>query len=192
MIRISSGKLKGRKVVTSNKIFSSSGSEELRPTSSKVREAIFDIVRAEVEHSLFLELYAGTGVVGFEALSRGAEKVVFVESSPVRSKAIMDYTSKIGLDDRTSVNQEKAEIFLQRAMRTGMKFDIIFLDPPYQSDEIEKVLPYIGEYEILKDDGCVLVEHSSRAALSDSLQSLRLIKNYKYGDTMITLYRKKQ
>jgi 16S rRNA (guanine(966)-N(2))-methyltransferase RsmD len=192
MIRISSGKLKGRKVVTSNKIFSSSGSEELRPTSSKVREAIFDIVRAEVEHSLFLELYAGTGVVGFEALSRGAEKVVFVESSPVRSKAIMDYTRKIGLDDRTSVNQEKAEIFLQRAMRTGMKFDIIFLDPPYQSDEIEKVLPYIGEYEILKDDGCVLVEHSSRAALSDSLQSLRLIKNYKYGDTMITLYRKKQ
>ena len=190
MIRISSGKLKGRKVVTSKKIFSSSDSEELRPSSSKVREAIFNILRAEIDHVLFLDLYAGTGAVGFEALSRGAEKVVFVESSPVRSKAILDYTRKIGLDDRTSVYQEKAETFLHRAMRTGMKFDIIFLDPPYQSDEIERVLPYIGEYDILKDDGCVLVEHFSKLALPDHIQKIKQIKNYKYGDTMLTLYRK--
>ena len=190
MIRISSGMLKGRKVVTSKKIFSSSDSEELRPTSAKVREAIFDIVRPEIDGALFLDLYAGTGAVGFEAISRGAEKVVFVESSPVRSAAIMDYIRKIGLDDRASVYQEKAETFLQRAMRTGMKFDIIFLDPPYQSDEMERVLPYIGEYDILKDDGCMLVEHSSKSALPGHIMLIKQIKNYTYGDTRITLYRK--
>ena len=190
MIRISSGRLKGRKVVTSKKIFSSSDSEELRPTSAKVREAIFDIVRPEIDGALFLDLYAGTGAVGFEAISRGAEKVVFVESSPVRSAAIMDYIRKIGLDDRASVYQEKAETFLQRAMRTGMKFDIIFLDPPYQSDEMERVLPYIGEYDILKDDGCMLVEHSSKSALPGHIMLIKQIKNYTYGDTRITLYRK--
>ena len=190
MVRISGGRLKGRKIVSSKKIFDSTDSSELRPTSAKVREAVFDIVRPEIGHALFLELYAGTGAVGFEALSQGAEKVVFVESSPPRSKAITDYARKIGLKDRTSVYQENADIFLQRAMRTGMRFDIIFLDPPYQSDELEKVLPYIAEHGILKDDGCVLVEHSSKTVLPDSLQSLRLVKNYKYGDTMITLYRK--
>jgi 16S rRNA (guanine966-N2)-methyltransferase len=75
-------------------------------------------------------------------------------------------------------------------LRTVMKFNIIFLDPPYQSDEIESVLPYIGELEMLHNDGCVLVEHPSKTVLPDSLRSLRLKKNYKYGDTTITLYRK--
>ena len=79
--------------------------------------------------------------MGLEALSRGAEKVFFVESNQVRSKAIMDYIHKLGLDDRASVYQEEAEAFLKRAMRTGMKFDIIFADPPYLSDEIEQGAP---------------------------------------------------
>jgi 16S rRNA G966 N2-methylase RsmD len=77
-------------------------------------------------------------------------------------------------------------------MRTGMKFDIIFLDPPYQSDEIERVLPYIGEYDILRDDGSMLVEHSSKSALPGHILNIQQIKNYKYGDTMITLFRKER
>lgn len=190
MVRISGGQLKGRKIVSSKKIFESADRSELRPTSAKVREAIFDILRPEIDHALFLELYAGTGAVGFEALSQGAEKVLFVESSPPRSKAITDYARKIGLEYRTSVYQENADIFLQRAMRTGMRFDIIFLDPPYQSDEIEKVLPFIAEHDILREDGCLLVEHSTKSALPDSLQSMKVKKHYRYGDTMITLYRK--
>jgi len=192
MVRISSGRLKGRKVVTSKKIFTSSDGEELRPTSSKVREAIFNILMTEIDHSLFLDLYAGTGAVGLEALSRGAEKVVFVESSLLRSKAVMDYLHRVGMDDRASVHREKAETFLQRAMKTGTKFDIIFADPPYLSDEIERVLMHIGEYSILKDGGCIMVEHSSKKVLPEHLQNIKRTKNYKYGDTMITLYRKEE
>lgn len=192
MVRISSGKLKGRKVATSKKIFAATDRDELRPTSSKVREAIFNILQAEIVDALFLDLYAGTGAVGLEALSRGAEKVFFVESNQVRVKAILDYIHKLNLDDRVSVYQEKAETFLQKAMRTGIKFDIIFADPPYLSDEIVRVLPYIGEYNILKDNGCILVEHSSRMPLFEHVQNMKMIKNYKYGDTMLTRYRKEQ
>jgi 16S rRNA (guanine(966)-N(2))-methyltransferase RsmD len=192
MVRISSGRLKGRKVVTSKKIFVSADKDELRPTSSKVREAIFNILQTEIDHSLFLDLYAGTGAVGLEALSRGAEKVFFVENNQVRAKAVMDYIHKLGLDDRASVYQEEAEAFLKRAMRTGLKFDIIFADPPYLSGEIDKVLPNIGEFNMLKDDGCILVEHSSKTALSENMHNIKLVKNYKYGDTMLTLYRKEE
>ncbi|PKL52657.1 MAG: 16S rRNA (guanine(966)-N(2))-methyltransferase RsmD [Nitrospira bacterium HGW-Nitrospira-1] len=192
MVRISSGRLKGRKVAASKKIFTSSDGDELRPTSSKVREAIFDIVRAEIDHALFLDLYAGTGAVGLEALSRGAEKVYFVESSLVRAKAITDYIRKTGLDDRAAVYREKAETFLQRAMRTGLKFDIIFADPPYQSDEIERALPCIAKYSMLKDHGCILVEHFSKTALPAHMQNIKKTKDYKYGGTIITLYRKEQ
>jgi len=192
MVRISSGRLKGRKVVTSKKIFISTDRDDLRPTSSKVREAIFNIVQTEIDHALFLDLYAGTGAVGLEALSRGAEKVFFVENSHIRAKAVVDYIHKLGLDDRASVYQEEAEAFLKRAMRTGLKFDIIFADPPYLSGEIDKVLPYIGECNILKDDGCILIEHSSKIALPENIQNIKLAKNYRYGDTMITLYRKEE
>ncbi|MFZ2198931.1 MAG: 16S rRNA (guanine(966)-N(2))-methyltransferase RsmD [Thermodesulfovibrionales bacterium] len=192
MVRISSGRLKGRKVATSKKIFATTDKDELRPTSSKVRESIFNIFQTEIDHSLFLDLYAGTGAVGLEALSRGAGKVFFVENNQVRAKAVMDYIHKLGLDDRASVYQEEAEAFLKRAVRTGLKFDIIFADPPYMSGEIDKVLPNIGEYNILKEDGCILVEHSSKTALSENIQNIKLVKNYKYGDTMLTLYRKEQ
>jgi len=192
MVRISSGRLKGRKVATSKKIFTSSGGDDLRPTSAKVREAIFDILRAETDHAFFLDLYAGTGAVGLEALSRGAEKVFFIEDNPVRSRALVDYIRKVNLGDRAVVYQEKAETFLQRALKTGIKFDIIFADPPYASDEIDRVLPSIGQFNILKEDGCMLVEHSSKKNLPACLQNIKLIKNYKYGDTMITLYRKEQ
>jgi len=192
MVRISSGRLKGRKLATSKKIFVSTDSDELRPTSSKVRESIFNILQTEIDHSLFLDLYAGTGAVGLEALSRGAEKVFFVENKQVRAKAVMDYIHKLGLDDMASVYQEEAEAFLKRAMRTGLKFDIIFADPPYMSGEIDKLLTNIGESNILKEDGCVLVEHSSKTILPENGQNIKLVKNYKYGDTMLTLYRKEQ
>ncbi|MDH4231796.1 MAG: 16S rRNA (guanine(966)-N(2))-methyltransferase RsmD [Nitrospirota bacterium] len=192
MVRISSGRLKGRKIATSKKIFTSSGGDDLRPTSAKVREAVFDILRAETAHAFFLDLYAGTGAVGLEALSRGAEKVFFIEDNPVRARALIDYIRKMNLGDRAVVYQEKAEAFLQRAVKTGMKFDILFADPPYASDEIERVLPSVGHCDILKDSGCVLVEHSSRKILPDHMQNIKRMKNYKYGDTMLTLYRKEQ
>ena len=189
MVRISGGNLKGRRIAASNKVFTVHAGDELRPTSAKVREAIFNILQTDIHDALFLDLYSGTGAVGLEALSRGAEKVFFVEYNQVRSKAVKDYLQRFNLAERAAVYQEKAEVFLRKAAGTGMKFDIIFADPPYLSDEMEELLPYIGEQRLLRDGGCILVEHSSKRIPSEDIPNLRLIKHYRYGDTMISLYR---
>ncbi len=189
-MRISGGQLKGRKVVPQKIFLKKDGGRRLRPTTSKVREAIFDILRNYIDGAAFVDLYAGTGAVGFEALSRAARSVYFIEEDRVRSKAIEDFIKKAGLGGRAYVYRKKAQDFLTRASRLGISFDIIFADPPYASDEIERILPLIDAYDVLRKGGCLIVEHSSRASLPFDFESLARIKNYRYGDTMLALYRK--
>lgn len=188
-MRISAGQLKGRKVAD-RRVFDKAGQGELRPTSSKVREALFDILRNDIRDSVFLDLYAGTGAVGFEALSRGASRAVFVEADRHLSKEISDSIRKMGIEGMTEVHTEEAGLFLKRAARIGASFDIIFVDPPYASDEIGKALPLIGESGIIREGGHLIVEHPAKKILPQDLPSLTLIKQYKYGDTRLTRYRK--
>lgn len=191
-MRISGGQLKGRKIA-SQKVFSKKkNGDELRPTSSKVREALFDILKSKMDGATFLDLFAGTGTVGFEALSRGASSTCFVEGDHFRSRAIRDFITRIGLDDRAVVYTMRALDFLKNAAKKRMTFDIIFADPPYASDETGKILPVIDESPLLNEGGCIIVEHSSKSAMHDGLVSLKFIKNYRYGDTMLTLYRKEK
>jgi 16S rRNA (guanine(966)-N(2))-methyltransferase RsmD len=190
-MRISAGALKGKKIGT-RKIFAvKSGATELRPTSSKVREALFDILRDDILGASFLDLYAGSGAVGFEALSRGAIKTAFVENDRQRAKAIQEIAVKTALGDRTSVYQEPVLGFLGRAERSGMLFGIIFADPPYASDEIGAALTLIDKGRLLQDNGHVIIEHASKKPLEGfTLTTLQLIKSYRYGDTMLTRFRK--
>ncbi len=191
-MRISGGQLKGRGI-TSRRLFSKKfEGDELRPTSSKVREAIFDILQNDIKDADFLDLYAGTGTVGLEALSRGADRVFLIEDNYIRSDAINKYIKEIKAADRVKCYRERVEYFLKRASAAGMRFNIIFADPPYASDKIMKVLQFIDEHDILKEDGCLIVEHSSKLDLPDDTKNLKFIKNYKYGDTMLTLYRKRR
>ncbi len=190
-MRISAGQLKGRKILV-KKEAGRAESADLRPTSSKVREALFDILRNDIPGSSFLDLYAGTGAVGFEALSRGASRTCFVEHDRSAAKEISQYISKMGLDAITEVFTGTAERFLKRTEVAEVAFDIIFADPPYRSDELEKALPLIDTGDILKPGGCLIVEHPSMKIVNASLKSLRQVKKYRYGDTMLTLYRKEQ
>jgi 16S rRNA (guanine(966)-N(2))-methyltransferase RsmD len=188
-MRISAGEFKGRKI-GSKKLFSmKAGKDEIRPTSAKVREALFDILRGEVEGASFLDLYAGSGAVGIEAASRGADSVVFVESVRSRAKALNDMLNKIGLAGRAALHCEQAEIFIRRASGCREAFDIIFADPPYASGEIEKILPLIDEYGILTEHGIVLCEHASKVTVPAYAGRLKLKKQYRYGDTGLALYR---
>lgn len=190
-MRISAGALKGKKIGTRKIFTAKSGGAELRPTSSKVREALFDILGPEIIGASFLDLYAGSGAIGFEALSRGAEKAVFVESDRQRAKAIQEIAGKTFPGNRTSVFQETVMGFLGRTGRSGMVFGIIFADPPYASEEIGDVLSFIDQGHLLQDGGCIIMEHATRKPLNESgLTTLRLIKSYRYGDTMLTRYRK--
>jgi len=191
-MRISAGAFKGRKI-GSRKLFAKrEGKDDLRPTPAKVREAIFDILRNEIEGASWLDLYAGTGTVGMEALSRGAESVIFIESVRPRAKAINDLIDKLNLGSKASVYCEGTELFLKRASLTGETYDIIFADPPYASGEIEKIVPLINKYGILDAQGVLLCEHGAKAIIPEAAGSLQLKKQYRYGDTRLALYRKEQ
>jgi len=189
-MRISAGEFKGRKIGSKKLFAKRAGKDDLRPTPAKVREAIFDILRNEIKGASLLDLYAGTGTIGIEAMSRGAESAVFVESVRPRSKAISDLIDKLNLGSKASVHCEEADIFLKRASLTGETYDIIFADPPYASDEIEKILPLIDKYGILNAQGALLCEHAAKVVVPDVAGSLKLRKQYRYGDTRLALYRK--
>ncbi|MBI5213405.1 MAG: 16S rRNA (guanine(966)-N(2))-methyltransferase RsmD [Nitrospirae bacterium] len=198
-MRISGGAAKGRKVGV-KKVFVQKGEgDKLRPTSAKVRQAIFNIIGDRIIDSAFLDLYAGTGAVGIEALSRGAGRVVFIETNSIRVGSIKEFAGRFGFKDRSVIVKDNAANFIKKA---GYIFDIIFVDPPYASGELDAILPLIDEKSILRDNGIVIAEHSCKKAPpftspldkggTKGVGSLKLIKNYKYGDTALSLYRKEK
>jgi len=188
-MRISAGDLKGRKVILKKAFIKKGDADELRPTSAKARQAIFNIIGDRIINAIFLDLYAGTGAVGIEALSRGAGKTVFVDDNSLRVNIIKELLDKFGFKDRVRVVKDKASNYIKKS---EFVFDIIFVDPPYASDEINTILPLIDETDILSDNGDVIAEHASKKTplLIRGMGNLRLIKTYKYGDTSLTLYRK--
>ncbi len=189
-MRISGGLAKGRRTATKRLFSMVSDGEKLRPTSSKVREALFDIIREKIEGAIFVDLYAGTGTVGLEALSRGAGKVIFVEPNELRFRTIRKNADKFGFRERAMVVKGRAYEFLKKLSVGKESFDIFFLDPPYHSEEISKVLPLVGEKGFLKEGGIVIVEHFFKRTLPEITGKLKIDRSYRYGDTMLTLYRK--
>lgn len=185
-MRVSAGTLKGRRIC-SGRLPGSSGSC-LRPTSSKVREAIFDIVRDKISGAAFADLYAGTGAVGFEAMSRGADKVFFVDADKRKTVQLKSLLTGCRCFPKTNIINRDAAGFIREAAVKGMKFDILFLDPPYHTEEIERILPAIGNGDVLYDKGVVIVEHFSKKTMVDKAGKLEKKKTYRYGDTMLTLY----
>lgn len=188
-MRITGGTAKGRRIGSKGSFSKREGTSELRPTSSKVREAIFDILRDRIMGSSFLDLYAGTGAVGMEALSRGAAKAVFVESSRARADMIDSLLARYGLKEHAIVVRSRAEDFIRKGPVSDHLCDIVFLDPPYISNELERALHLIGEGHLLNAGGIVVAEHSSKLALPEGIGVLRKTKDYKYGDSTLTRYR---
>ncbi len=188
-MRISAGTARGRKIGYKKSFLRKEEEDELRPTSSKVREALFDIIRSRLPGAVFLDLYAGTGGVGIEALSRGASKAVFVESGRLRVSVINDLLQKFNFSNQSVTVNMNAYDFVKREAAAGTRYDIVFLDPPYHSEELMKVLPVIGEGDILEGDGMVIAEHFFKMRLPDAVNRLRVAKSYKYGDTVLTVYR---
>jgi len=186
-MRISGGSAKGRKVILKKAFAQKSDADELRPTSGKVREAIFNILGQRIADSRFLDLFAGTGAVGLEALGRGASGTVFVDISSHRVKLIRDLAAKFGLGERAVIAQSDALSFLRR---NETPFDIIFADPPYASGDIAAVLPLLDSDDLLTPDGTIIVEHAKKTVMPERLEHSVLKKCYKYGDTMLSLYRK--
>jgi len=189
-MRISAGIVKGRRTASRRLLTKVSDAGRLRATSSKVREALFDIIRYRVEGASFIDLYAGTGTVGLEALSRGGGKAVFVEPDELRIKTIKRNVYEFGFREKALVVKDTACDFLEKASAGNESFDVFFIDPPYQSEEINKVLPLIAEKGLLSNNGIVIIEHFFKKKLPETVGKLKIHKSYRYGDTMLTLYRK--
>jgi 16S rRNA (guanine(966)-N(2))-methyltransferase RsmD len=191
-MRISGGTAKGRKIGIRKAFSRKADEDELRPTSAKVREAFFDIVRNRLTGATFLDLYAGTGAIGIEALSRGASRVVFVETNALRIEIIRYLLSELTFRENAELVKMKAYDFLRKGNTRSAKYDIIFLDPPYSSEELTNVIPLISQRDCLKEEGLVVAEHFHKTVLPDVSDRLRLARKYRYGDTVLSLYRQEE
>ncbi len=188
-MRISGGTAKGRKVGIRKAFLRREDGDELRPTPAKVRAAVFNILSGRIEGSAFLDLYAGTGAVGLEALSRGAGRVVFVEENNLRSNIIKEFVDRFGFREKALVVRARVQDFLRKNEEL---FTIIFLDPPYASEETMQVISLIDELGTSGEDGIIIAEHYSRRELGEQTGQLALKKKYKYGDTALSLYKKER
>lgn len=187
-MRITAGELKGRRVSTKPLGVSLKGGT-LRPTSSKVREAIFNILGQRIKDAVFVDLYAGTGAVGMEAMSRGAQNVFFIDANKRSGESISSMLSGCGCSGKATILKKKAASFVREAAGEGISADIVFIDPPYYSDELENMLYLLSDGAMLKGDGIILTEHLSKKDLPEQIGMLVKQKTYKYGDTALTLYK---
>lgn len=155
----------------------------LRPTSGLVREAIYNILGDTVTDASVLDLYAGTGALGIEALSRGAERAVFIDGEAASCQAILATLARAGFSDQASVLRGR----LPRALNASVgQFDIILMDPPYQDDTAEETLLLVAGH--LQEGGTVVYEHGSRYNPPERPSGLIQRERRTYGDSAIVLY----
>lgn len=158
-----------------------------RPTTDRVKEAVFSIIQFEVEGSNVLDLFAGTGQMGIEALSRGASGAVFVDERRDACDLVRENLKRTRLSERAQVVQTDYFVYLKSCRKS---FDLIFLDPPYRENFLENALKSISEIDILSDRGIIICERPAEKALETELPGLIRGKDYRYGKTWITLFRK--
>jgi 16S rRNA (guanine(966)-N(2))-methyltransferase RsmD len=180
-LRVISGNLRGKR------LFSPKG-QELRPTSDRVKEAIFDILQDQIQGQNVLDLFAGTGALGIECLSRGASKAVFVEESSESLSALRRNIEECRLKDKAEVLGRKVLPALKILEVRGEAFGLIFLDPPYDKGEARRVLEVLSRSSILTPGTLVVVEHSLSEGI-DSIPSLQRVDRRKYGRTLVSFFR---
>ena len=160
---------------------------ETRPTTDRVKEGIFSSIQFELEGRRILDLFGGTGQMGIEALSRGAARCTFVDLRKEAVTVIRENLELTGFSDRAQVIQGDALAFLSRCRET---FDVIFLDPPYDSGLLEKTMELVTTIDIVSENGIIVCENGSNAGWPSVLPPYRLQKEYRYGKIKTALYRR--
>ncbi|MFC1621161.1 16S rRNA (guanine(966)-N(2))-methyltransferase RsmD [Candidatus Omnitrophota bacterium] len=177
-MRIIAGKFKGRLIEMPKGI---------RPTSDKVREALFEILKADIGGAAFLDLYCGSGAIGIEALSRGAKSVTFVDNN---FKCIRVLKRNLMLAEVSPPPSICLKDVLKGIKEIKGSFDIIFLDPPYYKDIAKKTLIALSDCDILPRNVLVIVEAHKKDILPEETGTLKKIRTCKYGDTKLEFYKK--
>lgn len=175
-MRVITGTARGRRLTAPEGL-------DVRPTTDKVKEAIFSAVQFELENASVLDLFAGSGQMGIEALSRGAAKAVFVDSSSRAVKCINENLRTTKLDKLAQVVSRDSYDYIKLA---ASNFDIIILDPPYRHGHIMNILPYAAAK--LNPGGCIVCEYESEAGEPLIPEGMLLRKTYRYGKISVTIF----
>jgi 16S rRNA (guanine966-N2)-methyltransferase len=183
-LRIIAGAFKGRRLAPVK--------GRTRPTAAKVREAVFSILGPAVPGARVLDLFAGTGALGIEALSRGAAVAVFVEDHPEALKGLRRNLEDLGLLDRTTVWPLPVAMALKKVAGRGEGFGLAFLDPPYGGGRSVAALGALEALNLLVPGALVVVEHSRRESLPEACGTFRRLEVRRYGDTQVAFYLKEE
>lgn len=178
-MRIIAGISKGRRLSTPK-------SYSIRPTSDRVKESIFNILGDEVKGKVVLDLFAGTGNLGIEGLSRGAKKALFVEKGRQALRIIQRNLIQCGLKGQSEIIPKDVNRAIGILKRRGESFDLILMDPPYEKDLIQKTLAKLNSNRIYHENSILVVEHGRREPLPELIEGWNLIRQRMIGDTVIS------
>lgn len=183
-MRVIAGKAKGRR------LYAPKGSGT-RPTSDRVKESLFSILGSRVAGAEVLDLYAGSGALGIEAVSRGASRAVFVEEDPRAIEALKRNLDATGFTDLCAVESTAVDAALKSRM-AGRRFDLIFLDPPYRIDRTELARVVTAAARCLTERGAVILEHEGKLPRLELDGSVEIVDDRRYGDTGLTFFEEQE
>jgi len=159
-----------------------------RPTTDKVKEAIFNMIGPYFEGGQVLDLFAGSGGLGIEALSRGMDHCIFIDRDHKAIQTIYSNLKICHLEKQAEVFRTDAERALRAIVKRQLTFDLILLDPPYKKQKLSTLITFIYEHHLLNQEGVIICEHSSDVNLPEQIGSLIVKKSEQYGHSVITIY----
>jgi 16S rRNA (guanine(966)-N(2))-methyltransferase RsmD len=184
-MRILGGKGRGRRL-------RSAAGEGTRPTGGRVRQTLFDILAPEIRGSRFLDCFAGSGGIGLEALSRGAAEVVLVERGAEAVAALRENARALaGVGGDVRVFAQDATVALAAFDAQGLRFDVVYVDPPYASQLYEPLLERLGSGGLVAEGGLVVAEHFKKRALPERIGALARTRVVRVGDHCLSFYRRR-
>ncbi|MCI1955185.1 MAG: 16S rRNA (guanine(966)-N(2))-methyltransferase RsmD [Oscillospiraceae bacterium] len=178
-MRVITGTARGKRLVTRE-------GGAVRPTPERVKEALFSIIQFGIEGRRILDLFAGSGQLGIEALSRGAKEAVFVDSSKESASVVQKNLESCGFEDSSRVETMDFALYLARG---GEPFDLAFLDPPYRTGLLQRALPLVAAR--MNPGGTIICENPSDEATPETAGNFGCVRTYRYGKIILTLYRRK-
>lgn len=180
-MKVISGILKGRKI-------DGYDIDGTRPTMDRVKESLFAMIYDYIKDSTVLDLFAGSGNLGIEAISNGAKQCYFIDNNKEVIKVLNKNINNLNIGSYSKILLTDWKKFLNEASEKKLKFDIIFVDPPYAYDVYEKILDKVSTLNLLNDNGIIVLEHSN-LKLKDTYNNLTLYKSKKYGNKSVNIYK---
>ena len=180
-MRITTGSLKGRRL-------KSPGNLKVRPPLDQLKQSVFNMLAGEMEERKVLDLFAGTGSCGLEALSRGAESAIFIDSSFKACRLLKENIQILRLEDKATVMCRKVNEALESFAQEGRCFDLIFVDPPFPANLCQKTLDKLHEQGLLNHNTIIIIHHHQKEEVCSSWENLELVRQRKFGDNLVSIF----